>query len=61
MWKELDFADPENRVCRECEKLINRRQAEFNPVPELDDNGNEYDSIFLAALDVHASNLQLGG
>jgi hypothetical protein len=70
MWKELD------------EKLVNRRQAEFNPVPELDDDGNEYDSIFadsvsepytvrrdlqfdnidyLAALDVHTSNLQLGG
>ena len=82
MWKELDFADADNRVCRECDKLVNRRQAEFNPVPELDDDGNQFDSIFadsvsepytvrrdlqldsrdfLAALDTHASNLQLGG
>jgi hypothetical protein len=82
MWKEFDFADPDNRICRDCEKLVNRRQAEFNPVPELDDEGSKYDSIFsdsvsepytvrrdlqfdnidyLAALDVHTSNLQLGG
>jgi hypothetical protein len=74
MFKELDFADPDHR--------INRRNAEFNPVPELDDDGNKFDSIFadsvsepytirrdiqfdnqdyLAALDVHTSNLQLGG
>ena len=82
MFKELDFADTNNRICRECEKLVDRRQAEFNPVPELDDDGNQFDSIFadsvsepytirrdlqldsqdfLAALDTHASNLQLGG
>ena len=82
MFKELDFADPDHRICRECEKLVNRRNAEFNPVPELDDDGNKYDSIFadsvsepytirrdiqfdnpdfLAALDLHTSNLQLGG
>ena len=46
LWRELDFADPNHRVCRECEKLVNRRRAEFNPVPELDDDGNEYNSIF---------------
>lgn len=82
MFKEIDFADSDNRVCSECDKLVNRRQAEFNPVPELDDDGKQFNSIFadsvsepftirkdlqldspdfLAALDVHATNLQLGG
>ena len=46
MWKEVDFADPAHRICRDCDKLINRRTAEFNPVPELDDDGHEFDSIF---------------
>jgi hypothetical protein len=46
MFRELDFADTDNRVCRDCDLLVNRRNAEFNPVPELDDDGNEYDSIF---------------
>ena len=46
MWKEIDFADTNHRICRDCDKLINRRAVEFNPVPELDDDGHEFDSIF---------------
>jgi hypothetical protein len=36
MWKEVDFADPENRVCRECYKRVNPTVSDFDPHPEAD-------------------------
>jgi len=36
MWKELDFADPQNRVCRECYNRVNPTVSDFDPHPEQD-------------------------
>ena len=36
----------ENGICEHCERWLHPTKAIFNPVPELDDDGMPYDTIF---------------